>query len=142
MMSEDMEKLARQGLEDFNRSDWEAMRRTMAPDYVYEETGTGARADGAEALIEMCKTWKGATSDLAGELTRIVVDGDTVAMEIRWRGTHDGPMPLPSGELPATGRSMEMWATMWQTYRDGLLVHERHHMDMLTMLGQLGVLSS
>jgi hypothetical protein len=65
-MDRDLEKLARQGLEDFNRSGREAMRRSTAPDYVYEETGTDSRADGVDALIEMCKTGKGATSDPTG----------------------------------------------------------------------------
>ena len=29
---------------------------------------------------------------------------------------------------------------MWQEWDDGKLVHERHHMDMLTLLANIGAL--
>jgi hypothetical protein len=63
-------------------------------------------------------------------------------MEIRWRATHTGPTPLPSGELPPSGRSIEALGTTWQTWRDGKLVAERNHLDILMLLTQLGVLPS
>jgi ketosteroid isomerase-like protein len=40
-MDVDLEMMARQQLEDFNRGDLEATRAVLSPDYVYEETGTG-----------------------------------------------------------------------------------------------------
>jgi hypothetical protein len=29
---------------------------------------------------------------------------------------------------------------MWLTWRDGKIAHERHHLDVLTMLAQLGAI--
>lgn len=52
------------------------------------------------------------------------------------------PMPLPSGELPPSGRDIDALGTTWQTWRDGKLVAERNHLDMLMLLTQLGVLPS
>jgi steroid delta-isomerase-like uncharacterized protein len=141
-MSENLEKIARQGVEDFNRNDWEAIRRSLVDGYQYEETGTGVRLEGSDALLEHLQGLKRAMSDLAGTVERIAVDGDDVIIEVRWRGTHDGPMALPDGELPSTGRSIDIWGILWQVYRDGLLVHERHHVDTLTMMSQLGQLPS
>jgi predicted ester cyclase len=80
--------------------------------------------------------------DLVGELIRVVVDGSIAVMEIRWRATHTGAMPLPSGELPPSGRNIDALGTTWQTWRDGKLVAERNHLDMLAMLTQHGVLPS
>ena len=141
-MSENLEKVAQQGVEDVNRNDWDAIRRSLADGYRFEETGTGVRLEGSDALLEHLQGLKRAMSDLAGTVERVAVDGDDVILEIRWRGTHDGPLPMPDGELPATGRGIDMWGVLWQTYQDGLLVRERHHMDTLTMLDQLGQLAA
>ena len=48
-MDYDLESLARQGLENFNRGDMDALRDMMdAQDYVYEESGD-VRVEGREA---------------------------------------------------------------------------------------------
>jgi hypothetical protein len=31
----------------------------------------------------------------------------SAALEITWMGTHNGPLALPSGSLPATGKAVE-----------------------------------
>lgn len=79
---------------------------------------------------------------MTGEVTRVLVDGDTSVLEIVWRGTHTGHLTTPGAELPPTGATIECWATMWQRWEGGRIIHERHHLDVLTMLAQLGALSA
>ena len=131
---------ARQGIEAFNRGDWDDIRARWAPGLVYDETGTGRRIEGAHDVMAALQAWKTAQPDLTGEVVNVAVDGDTAVLEIVWRGTHTGPLATPSGELPASGRRVETRATMWQRYDGELVVHQRHYLDMLTMLTQLGVL--
>jgi hypothetical protein len=38
------------------------------------------------------------------ELGRIYTDGNVVVVQLALQGTHDGPLQLPFGELPATGK--------------------------------------
>jgi len=67
----------------------------------------------------------------------VVQAGDTTVLEVRWQGTQTGPFATPAGTLPAAGLPTESFATMWQ---DGRLVEERHHLDVLTVLTELGAL--
>ncbi|MGN6743360.1 MAG: ester cyclase, partial [Amnibacterium sp.] len=127
-----VEELARASLEHFNSGDLDALRAEMGPGFVYEETGTGRRVTDPDEAIAGFRQWRTALPDVTGTITRLVVDGDLVAMEIRWRGTHTGPLATPGGEVPPTGRRIEVWATFWQEWRDGRIVAERHHLDLLS----------
>lgn len=136
----DIEHAARDSLELFNRGDFDGIRSLLGPGFVYEESGTGRRITDADEVVEAFRAWRSALPDVVGTMERMVVDGSTVAMEIRWRGTHSGTLGTPSGDIPATGRSVDAWATMWQEWEDGRLVSERHHLDVLTMLAQIGAI--
>jgi steroid delta-isomerase-like uncharacterized protein len=140
MTDRKLDQLARETVEAFNRSDWDAVRAMTGPGYVYEEIGTGRRTVGADETIAALEQWKTALPDVTGEVVRVVVDGDTAVLEIVWRGTQTGPLPMGAGELPPSGRSIEIYSTMWQQWREDQLAAERHHLDVLSMLAQLGAL--
>lgn len=139
-MAADLEDLARKGIENFNVSDWQAVRELCAPGYVYEETGTGRRITDLDELVAALQAWKAALPDATGEVLRVVSAGDTTVMEVRWTGTQSGPMDLGGTVLPPSGQRVNTLATIWQRWQDGLAIEERHHLDMLSMLGQVGAL--
>lgn len=139
-MASTIEQLAHASLERCNEGDLDGVRQLMGPGFVYEETGTGRRLDDIDEVIGVFRAWRTALPDVRGTLERMVVDGSTVAMELVWRGTHTGTLVTPNGDLPATGRPVQVRATMWQEWRDGLLVAERHHLDVLSLLGQVGAI--
>lgn len=140
VMAADLEDLARKGIENFNVSDWQAARELCAPGYVYEETGTGRRITDLDELVAALQAWKAALPDATGEVLRVVSAGDTTVMEVRWTGTQSGPMDLGGTVLPPSGQPVSTLATIWQRWQDGLTIEERHHLDMLSMLGQVGAL--
>lgn len=131
--------LARQSITAFNSADWQGMRDLIAPGYVYQETGTGRRISDIDELITALQAWRAALPDASGEVLRVSESGDTTVMEIRWTGTHDGPLDLGTSILPASGRPTNVLATIWQRWKDGKVVEERNHLDLLTMLAQVGV---
>ena len=59
----------------------------------------------ARALAER---FAAAVPDSRNTITRCVQDGDDFAVEGHGRGTHTGPLQLPHGTIPATGRQYEM----------------------------------
>ena len=138
-MTTELVDSARASIEAFNRADWAAVRALARSDYVYEETGTGRRFSGIDEVIGAFVGWKAMAPDGVGEVERAIGNGDVVALEIRWRGTHTGPLVTPAGEVPPTGRGFDLWATAWQQWEGGRLVYQRHHLDMLTFLTQLGL---
>lgn len=127
----------------FNRGDWTAFEAGLAPDAVYEEVTTGRRTEGAKANTELAKGWKSAFPDVTGTRDASYVSGDTVIFEITWSGTQSGPLPLPNGSvLPPSGKPVTIKAVMVSKIKDGKLAHQRHYLDMLAMLTQLGVIPS
>ena len=138
-MEYDLEKLSRQGLDDFSSGDMDALREMMIPEgYVYEESGD-LRIEGRDAAVAWFRQWRTALPDLTGEMLRVVVAGDTAVSEIRWTGTHNGPLPAAMGGAAPTGRSTANVGTIWHTYRDGKLVAQRNHVDALLIMMQLGL---
>lgn len=73
-------------------------------------------------------------------VTHLGESGDTTVSEIRWTGTHTGPLQLGPSVLPPSGSRSETLATMWHRWQDGKVVEERHHLDMLSLLSQVGAL--
>lgn len=139
-MEQNREQRARESIAAFNRADWAAFPEYCHAGMVYEETGTGERIEGLAAFIEKAKEWRAALPDCTGEITRMLVDGDVAALEVVWRGTHSGPLATAAGPIPASGAAVEVWATTWQRWDGDKIVHERHHLDVLSILAQIGAL--
>ncbi|MDN5918710.1 MAG: ester cyclase [Pseudonocardia sp.] len=139
---EDRERRACRSIEGFGRDGWEdTVRELTSPEVIYEEIGTGRRLEGIEPVLDGMRVWKAAFPDITGEVLRLVSGGDSTALEILWRGTHTGPLATPlAGAIPPTGREVTTHATMWQRWEGERIVHERHHLDVLALMAQLGVL--
>jgi hypothetical protein len=54
--------------------------------------------------VEICAT---AFPDMNRELFRTYAIGDVVVVELALQGTHKGPLALPLGTVPATGKRMD-----------------------------------
>jgi ketosteroid isomerase-like protein len=135
MADTDLTTIAREFLDAFNAGDWSRFAARLDPDVAYEETGTG-RSTRARTPTSPSARAGGGVPDATGVLHRAVASGDTVAQEVTWEGTQAGPLPTPSGTLPASGRRIAVPATLWLTLRDGRATGIHHHLDLLTMLQQ------
>jgi steroid delta-isomerase-like uncharacterized protein len=124
----------------FNAADWPRFRATLADDLVYEEAGTGRRVQGGDEYLQLSRGWKEAFPDATGVVRTVLADGETVAQEIEWTGTHTGPMRGPAGPIPPSGKRVRVSGTLWYTLREGKTRSLRHHLDVLTLLQQIGAL--
>jgi steroid delta-isomerase-like uncharacterized protein len=124
-------------LEAFNEGDWDAFREQLADDVVYVESGTGRRIEGAEPYIALCQGWRRALPDVRGVVLRELADGPVTAQEVAWSGTHDGPLPTPNGDIPATGRPVSLEATLWVEVRDDAVAEVHHHLDVMALMAQI-----
>ena len=56
-------------------------------------------------------------------------------------GTHNAPLPLPSGEsVPATGKQIRVRSCDIASVEGGLVTSHRFYFDQMEFLGQLGLL--
>ena len=136
----DVTVIAEATITAFNTSDWAQFRAALAPNVIYQETGTGRRAESADAYVQLVQAWKQAFPDATGTIRNVVANGNTVVHEVEWAGTQTGDMPTPSGILPASGKQITVLASLWYTFQDDTIQEVHHHMDVMTMLMQLGAI--
>src|ERR1700752_3144652 len=97
MAEQDLIPAARAVVDAFNASDWEGCKTAMNSDCVYDEVGTSRILRGAGEIIRCFQEWKQAMPDVRGTITSALVSGNTVVLEITWKGTHTGPTLTCSG---------------------------------------------
>jgi len=136
----DMTQAAADLINAFNDADWDRFRNGLASDAVYSETGTGRRVEGADAYLALVKGWKEAMPDVRGTIRKSLTADGTVAQEVLWEGTHTGPMQTPAGTIEATGNHVSALATLWVTFKGDKAREVTHHLDVLTILQQMGAL--
>jgi predicted ester cyclase len=94
---------------------------------------------GRDEILDFMKGFWAALPDSRHEITRCITEGPLVAVEGRLRGTHDGPFQTPAGEVPATGRPVDLrWMVMCELRGDEL-VHEQLYFDQMELMTQLGI---
>ena len=76
------------------------------------------------------------------EVKQLVADRSAAAAEGTIVGTHTGVLHTPNGDVPPTGRSVELpWAAVY-LIEDDTLKSEHLFFDQMDFLGQLGLLPS
>ncbi len=124
---------------DYNRKDWDAAKASMAPGYVYDEIATGRRVKGADEALSIWRGWAAAFPDSQGDIHNAIQSGDTVVVEVTWKGTHTGRLQTPGGTISPTGKRIELRACQINEVKNGKVQTTRHYFDMSTLLQQLGV---
>jgi steroid delta-isomerase-like uncharacterized protein len=122
----------------YGEKNWDAVRASLAPGFLYDEVATGRKFRGADETIAGWQGWAAAFPDSKATFHGALVSGDNVVLELTWRGTHTGPLETPAGRLAATGRSIEMRACAVVGMAGGKAQSMRQYFDMVTMMRQLG----
>ena len=141
MAEQDLIPVARGAVDAFNASDWERYKAAMTSDCVYDEVGTSRILRGVGEVIRCFQEWKQAMPDVRGTVTNAWAMGNTVVLEITWKGTHTGPLQGPSGIVPATGKQQTTRAGWVLNFDGGKIKDSRHYFDMFSFMQQLGILS-
>jgi steroid delta-isomerase-like uncharacterized protein len=123
----------------YNQKDWKAVRASITQDFIYDEIGTRRKVQGAEQTITLWQGWAEAIPDSKATIDNAVASGNTVLLEVTWRGTHSGPLQTPKGSFAATGKKIEVRACAVVELMEGKAKLERHYFDMTTLLQQLGI---
>jgi hypothetical protein len=75
-------------------------------DGTFTDMSTGVTYRG-ETLGDLVEIYGTAFSDMHRELYRFYPSDDVVVVQLALQGTHDGPLVLPTGTIPPTGRRMD-----------------------------------
>jgi predicted ester cyclase len=100
----------------------------------------GEVARGREGKAQLLKGFFRAFPDLRIELDRVLVSDNNIVCVGSMKGTHTGPMVTSEGELPATGRHVDLpIAYVLTVGEDGLIETDRTYYDNGVFAGQLGL---
>ena len=123
----------------YNDKDWDAVRASLSPDFVYDEIATSRKTQGADQAIQLWQGWAAAFPDSRATFHREIASGNTVIFEVSWQGTHQGPLETPGGSIPATGKRIDVRACMAFEVENDRAKVQRHYFDMMTLLRQIGM---
>ena len=131
---------AKLSVKAYNEKNWEEVKASLTSDAVYDEVATHRRLEGTNEILSAWKGWAAAFPDSQASFDDAIVSDDRVVLELRWRGTHNGPLNLPSGQIAPTGKKIDVRACQIVELKNGRTRSVRHYFDVATMLSQLGVL--
>lgn len=122
----------------YNDKNWNAVRASVTPDVIYDEVASGRRVQGVEQCVTLWQGWAKAFPDSRATFNNAIAAGNTVILEVTWRGTHSGPMETPAGTIAATGKRIEVRGCVVAELAGEKTKVQRHYFDMTTLLRQIG----
>lgn len=113
------------------------LEELVAPDVALHVTGFPPEMQGRDALIQAVFMFVDAFPDLEiTELYPILAQGDTVAVRVRWSGTHTGNLM----GIPATGKRVSVEDMHVERIANGKIVERFAVTGMMSLLQQIGVI--
>jgi steroid delta-isomerase-like uncharacterized protein len=95
---------------------------------------------GREAIERSSAEFFRAFTDTTVEFRNIMTSGDHFIYEGTTRGTHTGTLATPVGEVPPTGRKIEIpFAFIAKMSPEGLIQDDRTYTNSALMMQQLGL---
>ncbi|TDD36027.1 ester cyclase [Saccharopolyspora elongata] len=128
-------ELHRKLLDVVAKHDFDELRALYHDEYVYHNA-SGAERHGAEAGVEVARTYTEAFPDMSFDIRHINDAGDGRSLaEVVVHGTNTGPLH----GVPATGRTISLLMANIIEVRSGLIYREFEYYDSMSLLGQLGL---
>lgn len=124
----------------FNEHDLDRWLGAVTDDHRLEDVALGITFEGKDGLRQWAETWFAAAPDAKTEVLDVIAQGDWIATEHVGRATHTGPLVTPMGEIPPTGRRIELRFAELFHLRDGKIALMRAYWDSSTLMRRLGVI--
>jgi steroid delta-isomerase-like uncharacterized protein len=133
----DARQLGAKFVDAFNAHDEARIRELNGENVVFEAPGE-IRLEGRDAATEYAMAWLRAFPDARLTVTNELADGDWVAQEFTFEGTHEDTLSSPSGDIPAThkrldGRGVQIFKVDGEVVTDTRLYFDQ--VDVMTQLG-------
>lgn len=142
MSAQENARLARDLYDAFSKMDFDRCLAMATDDVEVFLMPTGQTFKGKEGLRAFMSVWKDATPDGTVTVVNQVATDGSVVNECTYHATHTGPLVSPAGEIPASGKTLDLrFCEVWAV-RDGKLASIHNYQDFATLLQQIGVMPS
>jgi steroid delta-isomerase-like uncharacterized protein len=135
MATLDSAAIVRESIDAFNKKDLDRLASCATGDARVTVVPFGSKF----GFREDAENWARAFPDGEIQVTNLVTQGDSVICEFTGRGTQTGILKGPTGDIPATGRRVEVACVESYRLRNGKIAECRIYFDAASMLAQLGL---
>ena len=111
----------------------------IAEDFEFVDVPTGRILRGPEGYRQMALFFADGFPDSVLEITNVFATEDQGVIEFTGRGTNTGPLHMPTGDIPPTGKYSELRFCSVNRARSGKVASIHQYFDVMTMLQQLGL---
>jgi ketosteroid isomerase-like protein len=140
-MTTDNEKIVRDAYQIAEVKDLPGWIGCFAEDGTFIDESIGVTYRGKEIGWPV-ENYARAFPDMHRELYRFFVTGNTVIVELALQGTHKGPLALPFGIIPPTGKRMDAPCCDVFRLKDGKIQSFNCYPSGTVIMAQLGVLQN
>lgn len=141
-MTLDNEQIIRQAYQIAEDMDLKGWADAFTADGTFTDNSVGAVYRGPDGLPVPVENYGRAFPDMHRELYRLYVSGDVVVVQLALQGTHLGPLDLPFGTLPPTGKRMDAPCCDVFELADGKIKRFDCYPEGSVILTQLGVIGN
>ncbi|CAN5377929.1 hypothetical protein BH20ACT22_BH20ACT22_19100 [soil metagenome] len=135
------EQIVREYVKAINEQDATRFAALFAVDAVLHDPSFPEPTRGRDAIQSMLEGILRAFPDMSWKLVGDPIDaGARAAFVVSVEGTNHGPLAMPAGDVPPTGKTMAFeTAVLWTIDSDGLIAEERSYFDATGVAAQLGL---
>jgi ketosteroid isomerase-like protein len=144
-MSLDNEQIVRKAYQIAEDKDLEGWAAAFTADGTFTDYSIGVTWRGPDELPEQVENYARAFPDMHRELYQLYASGDIVVVQLALQGTQLGPLHLPDGTLPPTGKRIDAPCCDIFELADGKIKRFDCYPEgsvILTQLGAIGNLSA
>jgi len=123
----------------FNDHDEEKLRALAADNAIIEAPGE-VRLEGGDATTGYATGWLRAFPDAKITVHDALESGDWVVQPFTFKGTHTETLASPSGDIPATNRTLVGRAVQLVRVDEDAIVETQLYFDQVQILEQLGLM--
>ena len=135
----DAQKAGAEFVAAFNAHDESRIRALNAENTIFEGPGD-VRLEGKELATQYAMAWVRAFPDARITVHHELQDGDWLAQQFTFEGTHEHTLSGPSGEIPATHRKLRGRGVQLLRVQDDAITETQLYFDQVQVLTQLGVM--
>jgi steroid delta-isomerase-like uncharacterized protein len=114
--------------------------KCFTDDGTFTDESIGVTYRGESELGRTVEIYATAFPDMHRELHQVYTVGDMVVVELALQGTHKGPLQLPLGTIPPTGKRMNAPCCDVFRLKDGKIQSFNCYPSGTVVLTQLGIL--
>jgi steroid delta-isomerase-like uncharacterized protein len=139
-MAEDPATIARTLYENWNQRDFDAGAALAADGCEITIAGSGERFHGPDGARDYSRRWADAFPNGRITIDNLIATEDQVACQFTGTGTHTGTLRTPMGDIPATGKRVEVRLCDVHHIEGGKIHSTTSYFDAAAMMAQLGLM--